>query len=323
MSVEQATLQGEASASTLPIVAISGLTKTYASGLQALKDVDLQIRAGEIFALLGPNGAGKTTLISIVCGIVTPTSGRVLVSGHDIQREYRATRSLIGLVPQELHTAMFETVWDTVNFSRGLFGRAPDAAVVEQVLRDLSLWDKRRDKIMTLSGGMKRRVLIAKAMAHEPSVLFLDEPTAGVDVELRQDMWRLVRRMRENGVTIILTTHYIDEAEEMADRIGVIDHGQLILVEEKKQLMKKLGKRQLTLQLHHPLTAIPADLGDWGLILNDGGNELEYNFNASEEHKAVPALLKSLAELGIEFKDLNTRQSSLEEIFVSLVRKRT
>jgi len=314
--------QDAANAPAQPIVSISGLTKTYATGLKALDNVDLQIHAGEIFALLGPNGAGKTTLISIVCGLVRATSGTVRVGGHDIVGDYRATRTLIGLVPQELHSDMFETVWDTVNFSRGLFGRAPDAAVVEQVLRDLSLWDRRHDKIMTLSGGMKRRVLIAKALAHEPRVLFLDEPTAGVDVELRQDMWALVRRLREAGVTIILTTHYIDEAEEMADRIGVIDHGRLILVEEKKQLMKKLGKRQLTLQLHRPLSEIPAGLGDWGLILNHDGNELEYNFNSSEEHKAVPALLKSLAELGIEFKDLNTRQSSLEDIFVSLVRKR-
>ncbi len=311
-----------AHANTKPMVSISGLTKTYDSGLNALDNVDLEIRPGEIFALLGPNGAGKTTLISIVCGIVRPTSGTVLVDGHDIVREYRATRSMIGLVPQELHTDMFETVWDTVNFSRGLFGRPHDEAVVERVLRDLSLWDKRHDKIMTLSGGMKRRVLIAKALAHEPRVLFLDEPTAGVDVELRQDMWALVRRLRDTGVTIILTTHYIGEAEEMADRIGVIDHGRLILVEEKKHLMKKLGKRQLTLQLHRPLEEIPAALGDWGLTLNHGGCELEYNFNASEEHKAVPALLKSLAEFGIEFTDLNTRQSSLEDIFVSLVRKR-
>jgi ABC-2 type transport system ATP-binding protein len=322
VTAELAFARGEAAESTQTIVSISGLTKTYDSGLEALKDVSLEIRAGEIFALLGPNGAGKTTLISVVCGIVRPTSGTVLVGGYDILRDYRRTRSLIGLVPQELHTDMFESVWNTVSFSRGLFGLATNPAYVEQVLRDLSLWEKRDEKIMALSGGMKRRVLIAKALAHEPSLLFLDEPTAGVDVELRQDMWSLVRRMRESGVTIVLTTHYIDEAEEMADRIGVIDHGQLILVEEKKQLMKKLGKRQLTLQLHHPLAEIPSELSDWSLVLNDNGNELEYNFNASEEHKAVPALLKSLGELGIEFKDLNTRQSSLEDIFVSLVRKR-
>ena len=280
---------------TLPpapaVITISGLTKTYASGLQALKRVDLEIRRGEIFALLGPNGAGKTTLISIVCGIVTPTAGRVLVDGHDIVREYRAARSKIGLVPQELHTDMFESVWGTVRFSRGLFGRAPDPAHLEQVLRDLSLWEKRNDKIMTLSGGMKRRVLIAKALAHEPQVLFLDEPTAGVDVELRRDMWALVRRLRESGVTIILTTHYIDEAEEMADRIGVVNKGELVVVEEKAALMRKLGKKQLTLHLHEPMTAIPAGLSDWNLALANGGCDLEYTFHASDERTAIPALL--------------------------------
>jgi ABC-2 type transport system ATP-binding protein len=304
------------------ILSISKLNKTYASGLQALKSVDLEIRHGEIFALLGPNGAGKTTLISIVCGIVTPTSGTVRVDGYDILRDYRATRSRIGLVPQELHTDMFETVWATVAFSRGLFGLAPNPAHLETVLRSLSLWDKRSDKIMTLSGGMKRRVLIAKALAHEPRLLFLDEPTAGVDVELRRDMWALVRRLRESGVTIILTTHYIDEAEEMADRIGVINKGELILVEAKTVLMKKLGKKELTLHLQEPLAAIPAGLGDWNLALKNGGGELEYTFDAADERTTIPALLKRMGELGIGFKDLNTRQSSLEDIFVSLVTRR-
>jgi len=304
-------------------ISISGLSKTYASGLQALKHIDLEIRSGEIFALLGPNGAGKTTLINVVCGIVTPTAGRVLVDGHDIGRQYRAARSRIGLVPQELHTDMFESVWATVCFSRGLFGRAPNAAHLEQVLRDLSLWDKRHDKIMTLSGGMKRRVLIAKALAHEPQILFLDEPTAGVDVELRRDMWALVRRLRERGVTIILTTHYIDEAEEMADRIGVVSKGEMIVVEEKKALMKKLGKKQLTLHLQRPMNAIPADLDDWNLVLANGGSELEYSFHASEERTSIPALLRRIGDLGIGYKDLNTRQSSLEDIFVSLVSKRS
>jgi ABC-2 type transport system ATP-binding protein len=305
------------------IISISNLTKTYASGLQALKKVNLEIRRGEIFALLGPNGAGKTTLISIVCGISTPTTGTVLVDGHDILRDYRAARAKIGLVPQELHTDMFETVWATVNFSRGLFGCAPDPAYLEKVLRDLSLWDKRNDKIMTLSGGMKRRVLIAKALSHEPQVLFLDEPTAGVDVALRRDMWALVQKLRESGVTIILTTHYIDEAEEMADRIGVISKGELILVETKAALMKKLGKKQLTLHLQEPLAAIPEGLSDWNLALNNGGSELEFTFHAGEERTGVPALLRRLGELGIGFKDLNTHQSSLEDIFVSLVSEDT
>jgi ABC-2 type transport system ATP-binding protein len=305
-----------------PIITIEGLTKTYASGLRALKNVYLEIGKGEIFALLGPNGAGKTTLISIICGIVTPTSGTVRVDGLDIGRDYRATRARIGLVPQELHTDMFETVVSTVSFSRGLFGRPPDAGFVERVLRDLSLWDKRNDKIMTLSGGMKRRVLIAKALAHEPQILFLDEPTAGVDVELRRDMWGLVRRLRERGVTIILTTHYIDEAEEMADRIGVINKGELIVVEEKTVLMKKLGKKQLTLHLQEPMTSVPAALGEWNLVLNNGGCDLEYTFDASEERAAIPALLRRIGDLGIGYKDLNTRQSSLEEIFVSLVSER-
>ena len=305
-----------------PILSISKLTKTYASGLQALKTVDLEIHKGEIFALLGPNGAGKTTLINIVCGIVTPTTGGVIADGHDIQRDYRPARSKIGLVPQELSTDTFETVWATANFSRGLFGRSPNPAFVEKILRDLSLWEKRKDKIMTLSGGMKRRVMIAKALAHEPQILFLDEPTAGVDVELRRDMWALVRGLRESGVTIILTTHYIDEAEEMADRIGVISKGELIVVEEKTTLMKKLGKRQLTLCLQVPMTSIPTDLDDWHLTLKTDGNELEYTFDANEERKGIASLLRRMSDLGIGFKDLNTRESSLEEIFVSLVSDR-
>jgi len=309
-------------APALPVISISRLSKTYGSGLRALHGVDLEIRKGEIFALLGPNGAGKTTLINVICGIVTPTSGTVHVAGHDIRRDYRVTRSRIGLVPQELHTDMFETPWGTIRFSRGLFGRPPDPAHLEQVLRDLSLWEKRHDKIMTLSGGMKRRVLIAKALAHEPEILFLDEPTAGVDVELRRDMWSLVRRLRSSGVTIILTTHYIDEAEEMADRIGVINKGELIVVEEKSALMKKLGKKQMTLHLLEPLAAIPAGLAEWRLALNSGGTELEYTFDAAEERTGIPALLRRLDELGIGFKDLNTRQSSLEDIFVTLVSRR-
>ena len=304
-----------------PIISISNLTKTYASGLQALKRIDLDIRKGEIFALLGPNGAGKTTLISIICGIVTPSTGTVLADGHDIVRDYRSARSKIGLVPQELTTGAFETVWNTVSFSRGLFGCAPGVAHLEKVLRDLSLWDRRHDKIITLSGGMKRRVLIAKALAHEPRILFLDEPTAGVDVELRRDMWGLVRALRDSGVTIILTTHYIDEAEEMADRIGVINKGELILVEEKTGLMKKLGKKQMTLHLQEPMAAIPAGLSDWRLVLKESGAVLEYNFDASEEGTGIPALLRRLSELGIAFKDLQTQQSSLEDIFVSLVGK--
>jgi ABC-2 type transport system ATP-binding protein len=304
------------------VISISGLTKTYASGLRALEAVDLEIRKGEIFALLGPNGAGKTTLIGIVCGIVTPTAGTVRVDGHDIVRDYRASRSKIGLVPQELTTGMFETVWGTMSFSRGLFGRPPGPAHLEQVLRSLSLWEKRHDRIRTLSGGMKRRVLIAKALSHEPEILFLDEPTAGVDVELRRDMWALVRGLRASGVTIILTTHYIDEAEEMADRIGVISRGELIMVEDKLRLMKKLGKKQLTLHLLEPLPAIPAGLQEWRLALSNGGGELEFTFEADEESTDIPALLRRLGELGIGFKDLQTRQSSLEEIFVGLVSER-
>ncbi len=304
------------------VISIANLTKTYASGLQALKNVNLEIRKGEIFALLGPNGAGKTTLISIVCGIVTATEGTVVADGHDIVRDYRAARSKIGLVPQELSTDAFETVLATVTFSRGLFGRAPNAAYVEKVLRELSLWDKRKERIMTLSGGMKRRVMIAKALSHEPEILFLDEPTAGVDVELRRDMWALVRGLRESGVTIILTTHYIDEAEEMADRIGVINKGELIVVEEKIELMKKLGKKQLTLNLLEPMAAIPAGLGEWRLALKAEGHELEYTFDTSAERAGIPALLRRLSDLRIGFKDLNTRQSSLEDIFVSLVSDR-
>jgi len=304
---------------TQPAVSISQLGKTYASGLHALKDVSLEIRKGEIFALLGPNGAGKTTLISIVCGIVRPSAGRVLVDGHDVVRDYRITRSKIGLVPQELFTDTFETVAATVTFSRGVFGRPPDAAHMEKVLRQLSLWEKRNDRIRTLSGGMKRRVLIAKALVHEPEILFLDEPTAGVDVELRRDMWAIVRELRAGGVTIILTTHYIDEAEEMADRIGVMSKGELIVVEEKATLMRKLGKKQLKLHLLEPMPSIPAALAQWKLQLLNGGDELQYTFDAKEESTGIPALLRRLGELGIGYKDLQTRQSSLEDIFVDLV----
>jgi ABC-2 type transport system ATP-binding protein len=304
------------------VIAISKLTKTYGSGLQALKAVDLEIRKGEIFALLGPNGAGKTTLINIVCGIVTPSSGSVRVDGHDIIRDYRVTRAKIGLVPQELTTDTFETVLATVNFSRGLFGRPGDAAYTEKVLRQLSLWDRRHDRIRTLSGGMKRRVLIAKALVHEPEILFLDEPTAGVDVELRRDMWALVRALREGGCTIILTTHYIDEAEEMAERIGVINKGELIVVEEKTALMRKLGRKELTLHLAKPLGAIPAGLAAWRLKLGNSGSELNYTFDAADESTGVPALLARLGELGIAYKDLQTRQSSLEDIFVNLISER-
>ncbi|WP_363799137.1 ABC transporter ATP-binding protein [Lysobacter firmicutimachus] len=303
-----------------PIVSIRGLAKTYAGGFQALKRVDLDIRRGEIFALLGPNGAGKTTLISIVCGIVNPSEGTVLADGHDIVRDYRAARATIGLVPQELHTDAFETVWDTVKFSRGLFGKAPDAAYLERVLRELSLWDKRGEKIMALSGGMKRRVLIAKALSHEPSILFLDEPTAGVDVELRREMWAMVSRLRASGVTIILTTHYIDEAEEMADRVGVINRGEIVLVEEKRALMRKLGKKQLTLQLQAPLAALPPSLAEPALALSADGGELTYTFDAQSEETGIAALLRRLGEHGIDFKDLHTTQSSLEEIFVNLVK---
>ncbi len=303
-----------------PIISVSGLSKTYAGGFQALKTVDLEIRKGEIFALLGPNGAGKTTLISIVCGIVNPSSGTVLADGHDIVRDYRAARAAIGLVPQELNTDAFETVWDTVKFSRGLFGKPPNAAYLEKVLRDLSLWDKKDSKIMALSGGMKRRVMIAKALSHEPKILFLDEPTAGVDVELRRDMWEMVRGLRANGVTIILTTHYIEEAEEMADRIGVISRGEIILVEGKAALMRKLGKKQLTLTLQEPLAAIPGELAREPLELSADGTELTYTFDASADRTGIAGLLRRLGEHGIDFKDLKTQESSLEEIFVSLVR---
>ena len=301
------------------IISIENLSKTYASGFQALKRVNLEIRRGEIFALLGPNGAGKTTLISIVCGIVKRSEGTVLVDGHDIDAEYRAARSLIGLVPQELTTDAFETVWATVSFSRGLFGKPSNPAQVEMVLKQLSLWEKKDDKIMTLSGGMKRRLLIAKALSHEPQILFLDEPTAGVDVELRRDMWALVRALRASGVTIILTTHYIDEAEEMADRIGVINKGELMLVDDKAALMKKLGKKQLTIELDHTVDTIPSGLADWNLTLKPGGHTLQREFEGDEANTGVAALLKRLGELGIGFKDVNTQQSSLEDIFVSLV----
>jgi len=306
----------------MSVLTVSGLSKTYATGFHALRNVDLEIRRGEIFALLGPNGAGKTTLINIICGIVTASTGTITADGHDHVRDFRAARAKIGLVPQELTTDMFETVWNTLTFSRGLFGKPRNPAIIEKVLRDLSLWDKKDAKIMTLSGGMKRRVMIAKALSHEPTILFLDEPSAGVDVELRRDMWQMVRALRASGVTIILTTHYIEEAEEMADRIGVISKGELILVEEKTELMKKLGKKQLTLHLQVPMTQIPAGLSDWHLILKDSGNELEYNFDAREEGTGIPVLLHRLSELGIGFKDLQTRQSSLEDIFVSLVHER-
>jgi ABC-2 type transport system ATP-binding protein len=308
------------SASMQAVISISNLCKTYASGLCALKNIHLQIAKGEIFALLGPNGAGKTTLIGAVCGIVKPTSGTVTVAGYDIIRDYRATRSLIGLVPQELTTDAFESVWGTVSFSRGLFGKPPDPAHIEKVLRDLSLWSRKDSKIMTLSGGMKRRVLIAKALAHEPQILFLDEPTAGVDVELRRDMWELVRKLRETGVTIILTTHYIEEAEEMADRIGVISNGEIILVEGKAELMHKLGKKQLTLQLHDALERIPAALAPYHLTLAGSGSELIYTYGSEGERAGIVDLLADLARSGIAFKDLHTTQSSLEDIFVDLVK---
>lgn len=303
-----------------PVISIEHLTKTYASGHPALKRIDLQIQKGEIFALLGPNGAGKTTLISIICGIVNPGTGRVLVDGFDIIKDYRAARSKIGLVPQELFNEGFESVWATVRFSRGLFGKAPDDAYLEQLLRDLSLWDKKNARIIELSGGMKRRVMIAKALSHEPSILFLDEPTAGVDVELRRDMWEMVRRLRERGVTIILTTHYIEEAEEMADRIGVISKGEIILVEDKAVLMQKLGTKQLTLHLQRPLASIPEELQSYPLELADGGNQLVFTFDAQHDDTGIADMLKRLAAHGIDFKDLQSSQSSLEEIFVSLVK---
>lgn len=306
-----------------PILSVSGLTKRYAGGFTALKGVDLEIRAGEIFALLGPNGAGKTTLISIICGIINPTEGQITAAGHDIIRNYRAARSQIGLVPQELATDSFETVWDTVTFSRGLFGKPANPAHVEKVLKDLSLWDKKDSKIMALSGGMKRRVMIAKALSHEPTILFLDEPTAGVDVELRRDMWEMVRSLRAKGVTIILTTHYIEEAEEMADRIGVISKGEIILVEDKAVLMQKLGKRELTVHLQTALNTLPPDLADVALDLSADGHTLRYSFDAQAQDSGIASLLKRLGDLGIEFRDLETRQSSLEDIFVSLVSARS
>ena len=305
-----------------PIISVSDLTKTYASGFQALKDINLRIWPGEIFALLGPNGAGKTTLIGIICGIVNPTRGVVMADGHDVISDYRAARSKIGLVPQELSTDSFETVWATVSFSRGLFGKATNPDYIEKVLKDLSLWDRKDSKILTLSGGMKRRVMIAKALSHEPRILFLDEPTAGVDVELRRDMWEMVRSLRATGVTIILTTHYIQEAEEMADRIGVISKGEIILVEDKAVLMNKLGKKHLTLHLQTELDSIPAELTSYQLDLSADGKELVYTFNAQGDHTGIAALMRQLSELGIDFKDLQTSQSSLEEIFVSLVRAR-
>lgn len=304
-----------------PVISIQQLNKTYASGHPALQGIDLEIRQGEIFALLGPNGAGKTTLISIICGIVNPGEGRVLVGGCDIVRDYRAARSQIGLVPQELVSDVFETVWATVKFSRGLFGKKPNPAYLEQLLKDLSLWDKRDAKILELSGGMKRRVMIAKALSHEPSILFLDEPTAGVDVELRRDMWNMVRRLRDRGVTIILTTHYIEEAEEMADRIGVIRKGRIILVEDKQVLMHKLGRKQLTLHLQQPLATIPAELEHYGLELADQGHALVFTFDAQREHTGIAELLRDLARHGIDFKDLQSSQSSLEEIFVGLIKE--
>src|SRR3989475_3848066 len=303
------------------IISISNLSKTYASGFQALKRVNLDIRRGEIFALLGPNGAGKTTLISIVCGIVNRSEGSVLVNGHDIVADYRAARSMIGLVPQELTTDAFESVWGTVSFSRGLFGKPANPGHIEKVLKDLSLWDKKDSKIITLSGGMKRRLLIAKALSHEPQILFLDEPTAGVDVVLRQDMWQLVRSLKAQGVTIILTTHYIDEAEEMADRVGVISKGEIILVENKAELMRKLGKKQLTLHLENTLQRVPPELADYHLELASDGSDLIYTYDTQGERASIAALLENLDKAGIRFKDLQTTQSSLEDIFVSLVRE--
>ena len=306
----------------MPIISVKDLSKTYASAYEALKHVNLEIRKGEIFALLGPNGAGKTTLINIICGIVTPSSGGVLVGGHDILTDYRATRSMIGLVPQELTADAFETVWATVSFSRGLFGKEDNPTYIEKILKELSLWDRRDSKIMTLSGGMKRRVLIAKALSHEPEVLFLDEPTAGVDVELRQDMWQVVRDLRASGVTIILTTHYIEEAEDMADRIGVISKGEIILVENKAELMHKLGKKQLTLQLHQQLDALPAELARHKLALVSDGHELVYTYDSQGERTGITGLLQDLTQAGVRFKDLQTTQSSLEDIFVDLMRQR-
>ncbi|MEW9804872.1 ABC transporter ATP-binding protein [Mesorhizobium sp. ZMM04-5] len=305
-----------------PAISVAKLSKTYETGFEALKDIDLEIRHGEIFALLGPNGAGKTTLINIICGIVKPGEGRVLADGHDIVSDYRAARSLIGLVPQELTTDAFETVWATVSFSRGLFGKPKNPAYIEKILKDLSLWEKKDSKIMTLSGGMKRRVMIAKALSHEPRILFLDEPSAGVDVELRRDMWEVVRRLRDSGVTIILTTHYIEEAEEMADRVGVINRGQLVLVEEKSVLMRKLGRKELTLQLQQPVDRVPESLSSFSLQLSEDGGELTYVYDTQGERTGITRLFKALEEEGIRFRDLVTTQSSLEEIFVNLVSRR-
>jgi len=305
-----------------PIISVENLSKTYASGLKALSNINLDIEEGEIFALLGPNGAGKTTLISIICGIVNPSEGTVLADGHNIVTDYREARSKIGLVPQELTTDVFESVVATMNFSRGLFGKPPDPEYIEKVLRDLSLWDKKDSKIITLSGGMKRRVLIAKALSHEPNILFLDEPTAGVDVELRRDMWEMVRKLRKDGVTIILTTHYIEEAEEMADRVGVINNGEIILIENKSELMKKLGKKHIQLDLNSPLKTIPDTLSDYSLELNSEGNELIYTFDTMGKKTGITLLLKDLAENGISFRDIHTRESTLEEIFVNLVTKK-
>ena len=308
-------------ASTQPVISVSNLSKTFASGLQALKNIDLDIRRGEIFALLGPNGAGKTTLISAICGIVNPTEGSVTVDGHDIITDFRAARSMIGLVPQELTTDAFESVWGTVSFSRGLFGKRPNPGHLEKVLKDLSLWNRKDSKIITLSGGMKRRLLIAKALSHEPQILFLDEPTAGVDVELRRDMWQLVRSLPAGGVTIILTTHYIDEAEEMADRVGVISKGEIILVENKAELMRKLGRKQLTLHLQNTLQLVPPELANYYLELANGGSDLIYTYDTQGDRTSIATLLEDLDKAGISFKDLQTTQSSLEDIFVSLVRK--
>ncbi|AVO42900.1 ABC transporter ATP-binding protein [Simplicispira suum] len=306
-------------ASSDSIVCVRGLSKTYAGGFQALKNVDLDIRRGEIFALLGPNGAGKTTLISVICGMSNATTGTVTADGHDTVRDYRSARAAIGLVPQELHTDSFETVWATVSFSRGLFGKPPNPALIEKILKDLSLWDKKDNKILQLSGGMKRRVLIAKALSHEPKILFLDEPSAGVDVELRHDMWRLVRQLRDGGTTIILTTHYIEEAEDMADRIGVIRKGELIVVEDKDVLMRKLGKKQLTLTLQQPMERVPESLARWPLALGKQGQALTYTFDSQQEDTGIAELLRALAAQGIDFKDLHSSESSLEDIFVSLV----
>ncbi|MBX2805884.1 MAG: ABC transporter ATP-binding protein [Hyphomicrobiales bacterium] len=308
---------------TQPIIRVSNLSKTYGGGFQALKNIDLEIRQGEIFALLGPNGAGKTTLISTICGLVNPSGGQVSVDGHDIITDFRAARKMIGLVPQELATDAFSSVWTTISFSRGLFGKKPDRAYLEKVLKDLTLWDKKDNPIMTLSGGMKRRVLIAKALAHEPRILFLDEPTAGVDVELRRDMWEIVRSLRSSGVTIILTTHYIEEAQEMADRVGIINKGEIVLVDDKDNLMRQLGRKQLILDLHQPLDSIPPELADYGVEIADNGQQLIYTYDTTGERTGITKLLQALSESGIRFQDLNTTKSSLEDIFVDLVKNTT